>query len=100
VASLDGIFHAYPFCPIIICGGADSNIHRSKSVTSPFRAVRCLSQPGDIGEYTLRNEAAFVAGIGVVRALNQSNIWERNSNPGPDVDKDNFTSIPGLRYTF
>jgi putative salt-induced outer membrane protein YdiY len=54
----------------------------------------------DTGEYTLRNEAALVTDIGASWALRLSNIWERNSNPGPDVEQDDFTSILGLQYSF
>ena len=54
----------------------------------------------DTGEYTLRNEAAFITDIGASWALRLSNIWERNSNPGPDVEEDDLTWILGLQYTF
>ncbi len=54
----------------------------------------------DTGVYTLRNEAALVTDIGASWALRLSNIWERNSDPGPDVKEDDFTSIIGLQYTF
>jgi hypothetical protein len=29
-----------------------------------------------------------------------SNIWESDSDPGPDLEKDDFTWILGLQYTF
>jgi len=54
----------------------------------------------DTGEYTLRNEAALVTDIGASWAFKLSNIWERNSNPGPDLKKDDFTWILGLQYSF
>lgn len=54
----------------------------------------------DTGEYTLRNEAALVTDIGSSWALSLSNIWARNSNPGPLVEEDDFTWILGLQYTF
>ncbi len=54
----------------------------------------------DTGEYTLRNEAALVTDIGSSWALSLSNIWARNSNPGPLVKEDDFTWILGLQYTF
>ena len=54
----------------------------------------------DTGEYTLRNEAALVTDIGASWAFRLSNIWERNSNPGPELDKDDFTWILGLQYSF
>jgi putative salt-induced outer membrane protein YdiY len=54
----------------------------------------------DTGEYTLRNEAAFVTDIGASWALRLSNIWERNSNPGPGLEQDDFTWILGLQYSF
>ena len=54
----------------------------------------------DTGEYTLRNEAAFVTDIGASWAFKFSNIWERDSDPGPDLEKDDFTWILGLQYAF
>jgi putative salt-induced outer membrane protein YdiY len=54
----------------------------------------------DTGEYTLRNEAALVTDIGASWAFRLSNIWERNSDPGPDLEQDDFTSILGLQYSF
>lgn len=54
----------------------------------------------DTGEYTLRNEAALVTDIGASWAFKLSNIWERNSNPGPDLERDDFTWILGLQYSF
>ena len=54
----------------------------------------------DTGEYTLRNEAALVTDIGASWAFRLSNIWERNSNPGPVLEKDDFTWILGLQYSF
>ena len=54
----------------------------------------------DTGEYTLRNDAALVTDIGSNWAFRLGNIWERNSNPGPDVKKDDFTWILGLQYSF
>ncbi len=54
----------------------------------------------DTGEYTLRNDAALVTDIGASWALRLANIWERNSNPGIDLKKDDFTWIVGLQYSF
>lgn len=54
----------------------------------------------DTGEYTLRNEASLITDIGKSWAFKLSNIWERNSNPGPDLEEDDFTWILGLQYTF
>ena len=54
----------------------------------------------DTGEYTLRNDAALVTDIGSNWAFRLGNIWERNSNPGPDLKKDDFTWILGLQYSF
>ena len=54
----------------------------------------------DTGEYTLRNEAAIVTDIGASWAFRLSNIWERNSNPGPFLEQDDFTWILGLQYSF
>jgi putative salt-induced outer membrane protein YdiY len=54
----------------------------------------------DSGEYTLRNEAALVTDIGSNWAFRLSNIWEQNSNPGPTLEKDDFTWILGLQYSF
>lgn len=54
----------------------------------------------DTGEYTLRNEAAIVTDIGSNWASRLSNIWERDSDPGPGIESDDFTWILGLQYTF
>jgi len=54
----------------------------------------------DTGEYTLRNEAALVTDIGASWAFRLANIWERNSDPGPDLEQDDFTTILGLQYSF
>ena len=54
----------------------------------------------DTGEYTLRNEAALVTGIGANWAFKLSNIWTSNSNPEPGSEKDDFTWILGLQYSF
>ena len=54
----------------------------------------------DTGEYTLRNEAAFVTDIGANWAFRLSNIWERNSDPDPVLEQDDFTWILGLQYSF
>jgi putative salt-induced outer membrane protein YdiY len=52
------------------------------------------------GEYTLRNEAALATGIGADWAFKLSNIWERDSDPAPDIKKDDLTWILGLQYSF
>ncbi len=54
----------------------------------------------DTGEYTLRNEASLVTDIGASWAFRLSNIWERDSNPGPTLEQDDFTWILGLQYSF
>lgn len=54
----------------------------------------------DTGEYTLRNEAALVTDIGASWAFKFSNIWERDSDPGQDLEEDDFTWILGLQYSF
>lgn len=54
----------------------------------------------DTGEYTLRNDAALITDVGANWALRLNNIWERNSDPGPDLEKDDFTWILGLQYSF
>jgi len=54
----------------------------------------------ETGEYTLRNEAALLTDIKANWALKISNIWDRNSDPESNLDKDDFTSILGLQYTF
>jgi putative salt-induced outer membrane protein YdiY len=54
----------------------------------------------DTGEYTLRNEAALVTDIGASWAFKLSNIWERDSDPGPVLEQDDFTWILGLQYSF
>ena len=50
-------------------------------------------------EYTLRNEAALVTDIWANWAFLLSNIWKRNSDPGPLLEKDDFTWILGLQYS-
>jgi putative salt-induced outer membrane protein YdiY/sRNA-binding regulator protein Hfq len=52
------------------------------------------------GEYTLRNDAALVTDIWAGIAMRLNNIWERKSDPGPDLQKDDFTWIVGLQYSF
>lgn len=54
----------------------------------------------EVGEYTMRNDAALVTDIWAGWALRLNNIWERNSDPGPDLKKDDFTWIAGLQYSF
>ncbi|MDX1776274.1 MAG: DUF481 domain-containing protein [Desulfobulbales bacterium] len=54
----------------------------------------------DTGEYTLRNEAAISTDIGANWSLKLSNIWVSNSDPGPGFEKDDFTWILGLQYSF
>lgn len=54
----------------------------------------------EVGEYTLRNDAALVTDIWAGWALRFNNIWERNSDPEPDLKKDDFTWIAGLQYSF
>ena len=54
----------------------------------------------DTGEYTLRNEASLVTDIGADWAFRLSNIWERDSDPGPVLEQDDFTWILGLQYSF
>ena len=54
----------------------------------------------DTGEYTLRNDAALVTDIGANWAFVLSNIWERDSDPGPALKQDDFTWILGLQYSF
>jgi hypothetical protein len=52
------------------------------------------------GEYTLRNEAYILSPIGAGWNLKLSNIWERNSDPSPGIEKDDFQWILALQYTF
>jgi putative salt-induced outer membrane protein YdiY/sRNA-binding regulator protein Hfq len=52
------------------------------------------------GEYTLRNEASLLSPLGAGWALKLSNIYERNSDPAPDVLKDDVAWILGLQYSF
>jgi putative salt-induced outer membrane protein YdiY len=54
----------------------------------------------ETGEYTFRNEAALITDINAVWALKLSNIWNHNSDPESDLDKDDFTWILGVQYTF
>ena len=52
------------------------------------------------GEYFLRNEASIATDIGNRLALKLSNIWERNSEPEPGLDEDDYTWLLGLQYSF
>jgi putative salt-induced outer membrane protein YdiY len=52
------------------------------------------------GHYTLRNEAALISPLGSGWALRLANIWQRNSDPDPGLDKDDFTTILSLQYSF
>lgn len=52
------------------------------------------------GKYTLRNEAYILSPIGAGWNLKLSNIWERNSDPPPEVKKDDFLWLLALQYTF
>ena len=52
------------------------------------------------GEYTLRNEAAILTELGANWGLNFSNIWERDSDPDPGYDENDFTWILGVQYSF
>ena len=54
----------------------------------------------DSGEFILRNEASLITDIGTSLTFKLSNIWERNSNPEPGLDQDDFTWILGLQYSF
>lgn len=54
----------------------------------------------DSGEYLLRNEASLITSVGTSLAFKLSNIWERNSNPEPGLEQDDFTWILGLQYSF
>jgi putative salt-induced outer membrane protein YdiY len=52
------------------------------------------------GEYNLRNEAYILSPIGARWNLKLSNIWERNSDPSPGIDKDDIQWILALQYVF
>jgi putative salt-induced outer membrane protein YdiY len=52
------------------------------------------------GEYLSRNEAALISPLGSGWALRLANIWERNSDPQPGFDKDDFTTLLALQYSF
>jgi putative salt-induced outer membrane protein YdiY len=52
------------------------------------------------GDYLLRNEAALISPLGSGWALRLANIWDRDSDPPPGFDKDDFTTILGLQYAF
>jgi putative salt-induced outer membrane protein YdiY len=52
------------------------------------------------GEYTLRNEASLISPLGAAWSLKLSNIWLRNSDPPPGIERDDFTWILGLQYSF
>ena len=52
------------------------------------------------GEYLLRNEAALISPLGSGWALRLANIWDRDSDPPAGFDKDDFTTILALQYSF
>ena len=52
------------------------------------------------GEYTLRNEASLISPLGAAWSLKLSNIWRRDSDPAPGIQKDDLTYILGLQYSF
>ena len=52
------------------------------------------------GEYTLRNEASLISPLGADWSLKLSNIWRRDSDPSPGIQRDDLTWILGLQYSF
>ena len=52
------------------------------------------------GEYNLRNEAYLLSPIGAGWNLKLSNIWDRNSDPSPGIEKDDFLWLLALQYAF
>lgn len=52
------------------------------------------------GDYLLRNEAALISPLGSGWALRLANIWDRDSNPPPGFNSNDFTTILGLQYAF
>lgn len=52
------------------------------------------------GQYTLRNEASLISPLAAAWSLKLSNIWRRDSDPPPGVQKDDLTWILGLQYSF
>jgi len=52
------------------------------------------------GEYTLRNEASLISPLGAAWSLKLSNIWRRDSDPPPAIERDDITWILGLQYSF
>jgi putative salt-induced outer membrane protein YdiY len=54
----------------------------------------------DLGEYTLRNDASLITGLGSAWSLRLGNLWERDSDPAPDVKKDDFRTTVSLQYSF
>jgi putative salt-induced outer membrane protein YdiY len=52
------------------------------------------------GEYTLRNEASLISPLGAAWSLKLSNIWRRESDPPPGIERDDLTWILGLQYSF
>ena len=72
-------------------------VYRSSIFTDLLTIYPSLDKTG---EYTLRNEAALATGIGADWAFKLSNIWERDSDPAPDIKKDDLTWILGLQYSF
>lgn len=54
----------------------------------------------EAGEYKLRNEAVLASALGGDWSLRFSNIFERNSEPSPGIEKDDLTWLLGLQYDF
>jgi putative salt-induced outer membrane protein YdiY len=52
------------------------------------------------GQYTFRNEAALISPLGSGWALRLAEIWQRNSDPDPGIEKDDNTWILSLQYSF
>jgi putative salt-induced outer membrane protein YdiY len=52
------------------------------------------------GDYTFRNDAALVTSLSATWSLRLGNIWERDSDPAPDIDKDDFRTSLALQYSF
>jgi putative salt-induced outer membrane protein YdiY len=52
------------------------------------------------GQYTLRNEASLISPLGAAWSLKLSNIWRRDSDPPPEIERDDLAWILGLQYSF
>ena len=54
----------------------------------------------ELGEHTLRNEAALVTSLDTAWSLRLANVWERDSSPPDDVGKDDLRTSLSVQYSF